>query len=478
MKPLTVVFSEESFNQNLRKKHRPQKKLDFFVKECYNEWNANKKELPSCGVTNMKKDLSKEFKRRKIQKPSQPLAFFVMHIMRLICRRRKVAFVYDEEYRALEKQQAIFLCQHKSSLDYIYVFAGLGRLDVHVLCGYQNIFQRFVYTLLKKLGVIAKLLYQPDLSATVQMLQAVRIGDSLVIFPEGIQSTSGSCHPINPATMDLLEKLRLPVALITTEGSYFARPRYSSDVKRGKITVRFQKLFDKEDFDTLSHDALYERLLERFRYNEFTDRKEKVPFYGKKPNIYGLENIIYKCPHCEEEACFYTEGDQMICRHCGFAVSMDCYYDIHEKEHPLPFANIDEWYKWQRHVLAKEVQSPDFMLEARVEFRKINTERLSKNYSLVHIGDGVLTLTNRGLRYVGTENGEEVDLFFEAKAVFSMTMSLQYDFDIYYKNKYYNFRLTENQKLMAKWMIASEEIHNLHDAAWKKVSDEVYGYEK
>ena len=36
-KPLAVVFSEESFNQNLRKKHRPQKKLDFFVKECYNE---------------------------------------------------------------------------------------------------------------------------------------------------------------------------------------------------------------------------------------------------------------------------------------------------------------------------------------------------------------------------------------------------------------------------------------------------------
>ena len=29
-----------------------------------------------------------------------------------------------------------------------------------------------------------------------------------------------------------------------------------------------------------------------------------------------------------------------------------------------------------------------------------------------------------------------------------------------------------------KWMIASEEIHNLHDPAWKKVSDEVYGYEK
>lgn len=435
-----------------------------------------KKEVAPGGVLNMKKDLGKAFKSRKLQKPNQPLAFLVMHAMRFICRMRKVKFVYDEDFLALGKRQAVFLCQHKSTLDYIYVFGGLGRLDVHVLCGYQNIFQRFVYTLMKKLGVIAKLLYQPDLSATVQMLQAVRLGDSLVIFPEGIQSTSGSCHPINPATMALLEKLRLPVALITTEGSYFARSRYSSDVKRGKITVRFQKLFDEGDFDALSHDERCERLLEAFRYNEFTDRKEKVAFRGKKPNVYGLENILYKCPHCQKEACLYTEGDKMICRACGFAVSMDCYYDIHEEKHPLPFANIDEWYKWQRRVLSAEVQSPDFMMQTRVQFGKINTERLSKNYSLVYIGEGVLTLTNQGLRYQGTQDGEEVDLFFEANALYSMTMSLQYDSDIYYKNKHYNFKFTENEKLIAKWMIATEEIHNLYDEVWKKVSDEVYDY--
>ena len=166
----------------------------------------------------------------------------------------------------------------------------------------------------------------------------------------------------------------------------------------------------------------------------------------------------------------------MICRACGFAVSMDCYYDIHEHKHPLPFANIDEWYKWQRRVLSAEVQSPDFMMQTRVQFGKINTERLSKNYSLVYIGEGVLTLTNQGLRYQGTQDGEEVDLFFEANALYSMTMSLQYDSDIYYKNKHYNFKFTENEKLIAKWMIATEEIHNLYDEVWKKVSDEVYDY--
>ena len=57
-----------------------------------------------------------------------------------------------------------------------------------------------------------------------------------------------------------------------------------------------------------------------------------------------------------------------------------------------------------------------------------------------------------------------------------MTMSLQYDSDIYYKNKHYNFKFTENENLIAKWMIATEEIHNLYDEVWKKASDDVYDY--
>jgi hypothetical protein len=53
-------------------------------------------------------------------------------------------------------------------------------------------------------------------------------------------------------------------------------------------------------------------------------------------------------------------------------------------------------------------------------------------------------------------------------------MSLQYDLDLYYKSSYYNFKLLENEKQVAKWMVAAEEIHNLYDPTWKKVSDEVY----
>ena len=420
------------------------------------------------------KDLHKEFVYRKIERPNRFLACIVQNAFRLICKQRKVEFVYDEEFLQMQKSQILVLAQHRSRMDYIYVYAGLKHTRYNAMCGYQNVFQPIIYTLFKHLGVIAKMLYQPDAHATLQLMRAAKQGSSLVIFPEGIQSTSGSTHPINPATIKLLEKLKLPVALLTLKGAYFTRPRYSSDVKKGKITAHFSKLFDAEDFQTCSKEELYDRLLKAFSYDEFAEHADNpVAFRGKKPNIDGLDNIIYKCPQCQAEHQLRIEGDTMRCS-CGFTVRMDEYYRLVPVIGDLPFRNHDQWYKWQRSEVAKEVVSDDFSMTTRVQIGRINTQKLNSNFSLQYYGEGTLTLTNQGLTYRGTCDGEERELFFQAKQVFSLSMSLQYDLDLYYNGKYYNFKLLENQKHMVKWMLAAEEVHNLHDPVWQKASKEVY----
>ncbi|MBO5889261.1 MAG: 1-acyl-sn-glycerol-3-phosphate acyltransferase [Clostridia bacterium] len=427
----------------------------------------------------MERNYHKEFRDRKIKKPNKILAKFVNLVLKGISKSRNVKFVYSDEYLKIKDSQAIYLCQHKSTLDYMYVFAGIKNLNVHVLCGYQNIFQKSAYKMLKELGVIAKMLYQPDLQATAQMLQAVKGGGSIVIFPEGIQSTSGSTHPINPATKSFIKKVALPVVLVTIKGSYFTRTRYSTDVKKGEIVVTFDTLFSGEDCKTLSQEELHSALLQKFKYNEFDEFKDKkVAFRGKKPNVYGLDNIIFKCPNCNKEYTFSTSGDVMTCCNCNFAIKMDEYYDISSVNGNLPFKNIDEWFKWQRNVIAKEILSDDFKVSTKVEIANINVKKLNNNYSLLPHGRGTLTLTNKGLYYDGVYDGENVNMFFEPKQVYSLTMSLNYDLDLYYKNNYYNFKLLENEKQVAKWMVAAEEIHNTYDENWKKVSDEVYGYEQ
>ena len=124
------------------------------------------------------KDLHEAFVYRKITKPSKWIAWPVWFAFRIISKMRNTEFVYDEDYLACKNQQMLYLCQHRSREDYIYTFAGMKRTDIHFLCGYQNIFIKGVYPLLKRLGVISKMLYQPDMHATIQMMQAARQGGS------------------------------------------------------------------------------------------------------------------------------------------------------------------------------------------------------------------------------------------------------------------------------------------------------------
>ncbi len=426
----------------------------------------------------MAKDVHKDFKYRKIKKPNKFIVFVAKFIMGLICKKRNVEFIYDDGYNSTLNKPVVLLACHASKDDYIYVFKGAKRSDLHIICGYQNIFKKGIYFLLKNLGVIAKYLYQPDITATRQIFEAVKLGDSVAIFPEGIQSTSGSTHPINPATIGLLRKLKLPVVLATSKGSYLTRTRYSTDVKKGKIIMNYSLLFTPEELASSTEEQLNKKLLSRFKYNDYEfNRQNKIAYVGKKPNVYGLDNIIFKCPHCFSEYKFVVNGSNMVCKECGFEVTMNEYYEMSAVNKELKFIDVDAWYKWQRNVIRKEVKSDDFKMSTTVDLGVLNTQKLDFNGSIKRIGSGTITLTNKGLTYKGVKDGEEVETFFDAKNVYSLTISLAYELDLYYKNDYYNFKLTKDEKQITKWMVASEEIHNLYDDVWFNASKEVYDYE-
>jgi hypothetical protein len=169
------------------------------------------------------------------------------------------------------------------------------------------------------------------------------------------------------------------------------------------------------------------------------------------------------------------EGVTLKCTECAKEYTLD-EFGMLKSDTDTEFSFVSDWFKWQRKIIAKEVQSDDFCLSTRVKIGKINVKKLDNNYSILFHGEGVLTLTNKGLTYQGEYDGEKVDLFFDPGQVYSLSMSLNYDLDMYYKNDYFNFKLLQDEKQVAKWMICAEEIHNLYDDAWKKVSEEVYEY--
>lgn len=426
----------------------------------------------------IKRDLKKEIIFRKIKKPNGFLATIAFLFMGRIVKKNKVRFHYGFDLKSLKKQPVVLISTHASRLEFVCALSGFKEKNMNVVCGYQNIMKKYVYTLLKHLGVISKYLYQPDYVCLKNMLSVIKRGGNLAFFPEGIQSISGSTHPINPATCKFLKHAGATVVLCKSEGAYLCQNRFSKDVKKGKVDFYYDVLFTPEDLKTLSEEQIYHKLIEKFSYNEFKlNKTRREKYVGKLPNIDGLDRIIYKCPHCGSEFTLKIDGDGMVCTDCGYAITMDEYYDIHLKNgEKLYFDNVDDWFKWQRQTVEKKVAEGFTPLEMQGGLYVLRTDKLPKApEDKIFVTHGKITLDRENLSIKGEGDNAGVDFTFSMKEVYSLTFALSGFLEFYHESEYYVIKPDDNLIQMIKWTLFSEEIHNLYDVRWKNASVDVYG---
>ena len=427
----------------------------------------------------MKKDLKSRLINRTIKKPNPFIMSVGMWILGILNRRYDVKFNRDYDPESIKGQPTILLSAHASRLEFIYTIYGFGSKDINVVCGYQNILKKGLYPIFLELGVISKYLYQPDFLCVKNMLRVLKRNGTIVLFPEGIQSTSGSTHPINPATAQFIKSSKANIVVCTSRGAYLATNRYSADRKKGYIGLDYSLLFTPDMLEHLTEEQIYAQLLEKISYNDFAFNKvARHKYIGEKPNAFGIDKILYKCPDCKAEHNLHVEDDRIVCYDCGFSVKVDEYYDLVEAKGSCP-DDIDEWYKWQRRCVAKEVKNDKFEMSLNGSLCTLKLDKLRKfpNNRKV-LSTGTAKLTNRGLSFSGMLDGEKVDFDFPAKSIYSLTFSTKGFLEFYHNNDYFMLIPDDTDGCLIKWTLASEEIHNLYDEKWRSACADVYDYGK
>lgn len=400
-----------------------------------------------------------------------------MWMLGIINKSRGVEFSYDYAPDSIKNQPTILLSSHASRLEFIYTIYGFGRKDINVICGFQNILKKGLYPLFIRLGVISKYLYQPDFMCVKNMMRVLHRNGALGLFPEGIQSTSGSTHPINPATAQFIKKSKANIVVCSSKGAYLATNRYSSDRKKGYIGISYSLLFTPEMLTELTEEQIYNAILQKISYNDFAFNKQaRHKYVGKKPNAFGIDKILYKCPDCKAEHTLRVEHDTVVCDSCGFRVRINEYYDLVDvKGNGCP-ADIDQWYKWQRKCVADRVTSDDFRLVLQGSLCTLKYDKLRKppkNRKVLSVG--TVRLTNRGLLFSGSLDGEAADYEFSAKSLYSLTFSTEGFLEFYCDNDYFMLIPDEGGRCLIEWTLAAEEIHNLYDEKWRSACADAYG---
>ena len=138
----------------------------------------------------------------------------------------------------------------------------------------------------------------------------------------------------------------------------------------------------------------------------------------------------------------------------------------------FPFRRIDEWYRWQREVIAEEAMNENFMIREEVDHLTLNPDDLNKGRYL-HVGEGWIELDRSQLRYIGTRNGEKVDLRFDISRMPSATITTSINANqFYYDGEYYQFAMKGDPRHAVRIMMAVEVLHEMDDPERRKARND------
>jgi len=214
----------------------------------------------------------------------------------------------------------LVVANHQTELDPFYIGTNVpGRIS---FLATDSLFKnRFVRAVMSALGSIPKSKLDVDPAAIRKMIESVKHGWSVGLFPEGQRSMAGYTDDIAPTVGRLAKMLDVPVVAAKLQGGFLARPCWAYWGRRGRCILNVKLLFSKEQVRQLKPDEIQKAVADSLHHSDFEwIRKNPRLRYRGKNRAHGLHNIMFLCPECGSRDCFKTRGDVCTCKVCGYSV--------------------------------------------------------------------------------------------------------------------------------------------------------------
>ena len=247
----------------------------------------------------------------------------------------------------------LILCNHPSMLDPL--FLGLASKKQFYFLSAESVFQRGLrsWLMAKLLGPLVRQKGAVAAGAVIQMLRMFRLGYSMCLFPEGINTGNGRMCPIMPSTAKLVKTCKATLVTYRLEGAYLQRPKWAVYRRKGPIYGRAAGVYTPEELADMSVSQIAKILERDLYFNDYAWQKErKIPYPCRKGQAEGLENYLYLCPSCRGVGTLHGAGEQLTCA-CGLRVGMDQYGFFTGG----PYDSVLSWDEWQTPAFLELLQT-------------------------------------------------------------------------------------------------------------------------
>ena len=415
------------------------------------------------------KTLAQKLHSRKIHKPPKLIYCMLGYLWRVLYFKKLGVHAEIRDDPRNCKGPYIIVSNHASRLDYIYTGVVLLPETLNFIAGYNEFFRSHLAFVFRLLQIIPKKNFTPDIYTIKETARVLRRGGRIILFPEGMSSIGGGNQPSAIGSGKLLKHFGVPVYVSKISGGYLTSTKYCLDERPGRVDVVIDKLFTPEQLRQMSAEEIQLALDRAIQNDDYEWNKHaKIDYDGGGRIAHQLHTLLYRCPRCGEEFAMRGEGDVIACKACGNGARLRPDYSFAPLDDTCVLPDTPKrWFDEERRHVYRAVCDKAFCLTEQVRLGVLPKFEPLKNLATSLIaGEGELRLDHSGLTYSGTRNGEPFTFHIEPKLLPTYGMCTDVSrIYTFFEGEFYEFY--PKTECVAKWLLATEELHRLHGGDWK-----------
>jgi 1-acyl-sn-glycerol-3-phosphate acyltransferase len=212
---------------------------------------------------------------------------------------------------------AILIANHVNFFDPIWIYVVIDR-PMHFVATEELFRRRFLCAFVRAFGTIPFRRAARDFQSIRLIIELLRAGGMIAIYPEGVRSWDGTNSPIIPTIARIIRLVKVPVFYCQLEGAYLHFPRWADKRRPIRVRLKFDQLYTPETIPETEEQVIAD-IAEVIHIPDYQMRLPRV-----KRRVSGLasgvQKIIYRCPHCQSveslQAVEPQSTNQVECQSC------------------------------------------------------------------------------------------------------------------------------------------------------------------
>lgn len=307
---------------------------------------------------------------------------------------------------------------------------------------------------IKGFGAIPKKKNIRDTKVIRDMADYIAAGESIGLFPEATRTWTGTTLFIDPSVAKLVKMLKVPVVAAKMKGMFLFNPRWSYNVRKGKVVIDYDVIIHADEIQQLSLEEIYERIKNALRHSETEYQQAEMIRIRSNRRAEYMNHVLFYCPECKSFDGYKAHRNTMTCTHCGSQIFVDQYGFFRHAKNDFPYKNIAQAFATQKEAFELYIENALTRNQGTFLFAENHMKiyRTEGTDDLVQLGTGRIEFhTDRILLKIGQREDEV--LFLED--IDTLNAQLFERIEIYSRDRAYRFEGEEKGVSGIRWEIAA-----------------------